>query len=146
MYYFLKRVGSNYSIIDTDDGVIDWMSKEELEGYVVGSKIPIQGVAKDMSELKPQVVVLDAAKCNWADGENVFAVVKSFFVTMNGSFTMKAGKKKFKGVIHRVNDSLARLEFNYGVHVEIPISDFQAIRANYQDVVLPMLKACVASK
>ena len=28
-----QRVGSNYGVIDLDDGVIDWITKEELIQY-----------------------------------------------------------------------------------------------------------------
>ena len=146
MYYFLKRIGNNYSVIDSDDGAIDWLSKNELRGYVQDSGIEIQGVAKDMSELKPQIVPLAAEKCNWADGENVFATARGFWVTTDGFFTLKAGKKQFKGALRKVNETVARLEFNYGVHVEFAVSDFDALRSNKQELTVPIIKSVVETK
>lgn len=145
MYYFLKRVGNNYSVIDSDDGAIDWLSKNEIRGYVQDSGIDIQGVAKDMSELTPQIVPLEAEKCNWLDGENIFSAVKGFWVTCDGFFTLKAGKKQFKGAFRKVDEATARLEFNYGVHVEFRVDDFSAFKSNNQELVVPIIRGIVGA-
>lgn len=141
MYCLLRHVGNNYGILDTDDGAIDWMSEKELRGYVLDDKVAIQGVAPDMSKLVSQTVLLDASKCNWANGNNIFKTAKAFYVTLDGYFTLKADKKQFKGRVRRVDENTIRLEFNYGVHVVIYVKDFDILLSNKQDIVLPIIRS-----
>lgn len=126
MYYFLKRVGCNYGVVDSEDGAIDWLTKEELQ-RIVKDGVSIEGINEDCSEFVPQLVILNAKLCNWADGQNVFTNVKWFNLSRDGSFKMRAGNKTFKGTLINSGDKLGLLVFNYGVRVLMSIQEYVAL-------------------
>lgn len=142
MFYFLKRVGCNYAILDSDDGVVDWIPKEELDSYIKDG-ISITGVDSKTGELKNQLVELSAVKCNWDGGENIFSNASSFSIAARtGKFELKAsGSKKFKGKLIKVDDSDARLAFNMGVYVPISISVYDILQSRDHDATIQALKS-----
>lgn len=101
-----QRVGSNYGVIDLDDGVIDWITKEELIQYA--KKYPIAGVDLVNKTIKPVICSIPCSKCNWnKDDSNIFTDVRAFNVKYNindlsakvitGSLITKTGKSiKFR--------------------------------------------------
>lgn len=124
MLHLVKRVGINYGVLDDDDGVIDWVSKGDLERYVVGQGIAISGVAVDMSKLEPQVVSLTPEKSNFAGGENVFVNAKTFTINRSGNFTIRACKRNIKGVLS-CDSEKAVMQFNCGVSVAVELADYE---------------------
>lgn len=94
-----QRVGSNYGIIDLDDGVIDWVTKDDLISFA--NKCPITGVDLVNKVIKPLSCILDCTKCNWnKDGSNIFdnfSAVRINYKTKQGTLITKTGKSiKFK--------------------------------------------------
>lgn len=118
MFYFLKRVGSNFGVIDDEDGAIDWLTKEELKG-VFDANIEVRGISRDMTKLEPIKVSVPAYMCNWSFGINIFNNAKSFIVYEDGSFTLKTDRKSFKGHLANIQLGIYTMEFNFGVRVEL---------------------------
>lgn len=126
MYYFLKRVGVNFGVFDTDDGAIDWLSKEELESYV-SDGVEIRGVSKDLSTFDGQTVVVCPNLCNWDDGENVFLNAKWWRTDKRGSFSLRVARKTIKGVLYSSRKIFGVVAFNYGVQVLVPMDYFMEL-------------------
>lgn len=134
MLQFTKRVGSMFAIVDDDDGAIDWIPVEELCKYV-DDGVEINGVvAANQADAEvtpadidcyPQVVVLPSRLCNWAKGDNIFAVATSFTVDKKGKFVLRAAGKPYKGGLRIASE--AHLCFNNGVQVRIPMSDAEVL-------------------
>lgn len=144
MFYFLKRVGCNYGILDSDDGAVDWIPKEEFDGYVKDG-VDIVGVDKKTGELTPQMVELPASKCNWDGSENIFTNVRSFAVTAKtNKFELKAvNRKTFKGKLVKADTFTGRLEFNNGVYITITALDYATLLSRNNDEVLRTLRNLV---
>ena len=113
MLYFICRVGSNYGVIDTDDGAIEWVSKDELIRYAQQLEI------KGGRELKPTICEISSDKCKWSKGVNIFTSAKS--ISRSGdSFTLfTLAGKKYKGKVITTSSGYA-IRFN--INVVVPIS------------------------
>ena len=136
MLYFLKRVGLNCAIVDTDDGAVDWIDMEELMALVKGG-MSVTGVDATSGTLEPQEVILPGSKCNWDDGKNIFAGVRSFMLNKRtGRFEMRSsGKKKFKGVVLP-----GGLHFNSGVVVRTVWEEWNTLMEGNEESTLAVLK------
>lgn len=113
MLYFVTRVGNNYGVLDTDDGSIDWISKEQFCEFA--KLVHIEG----FSDMKPRVVVLPSSKCNWSSSKNIFKDVRSIIRYGSNEFILRTNSgKRFKGVL-LVRDNKYFLHFSYNVAVPI---------------------------
>lgn len=116
MLVFCKRVGSNYGVIDTDDGALDWVSKEELLNFA--KQVKILGVESGLS-LHPKSVVLESRLCNWCKNGNIFKYAKSFRINPSHKFELRTvDGKVFKGALDLYFGNTA-LYFNNNVIVRI---------------------------
>lgn len=100
----ISRVGGNYGVIDITDGVIEWVTKEDLIKY---SKVcKIAGVDTSTHSIAPVSCRVNADKCNWASNKaNIFTSSKSVFFNKNTKeiVFITDGSKKFKGKVQQVN-------------------------------------------
>lgn len=115
MLYLTKRVASNYCILDSEDGAVDWVSLDELRKFV-SQGVVIEGVklvGEDL-ELTPHSTLLPAKLCNWNGGENIFTTASQISFSRTWRMEIKAGKKKYKCDLVEVDGSKC-LEFTSGV-------------------------------
>lgn len=116
MLYFISRVGNNYGVIDTDDGIIEWVSQEQLLDYA--KQVEIVG-AKDM---KPVPCTIESGKCNWSKGYNIFTSLKELTCANNKDFVIYTVEgKKYKGEVLSVQGEHM---LHFTCHVFVPISEF----------------------
>lgn len=119
MLHLMRRVGRNYGVLDDDDGVVEWVTGDELRDLVTRQGLQIAGVAKDMSKLTPQTVKLQPSKCNFAQGKNVFNDAIGCVVgRQSGKFSIRVGQRRYKGVLIP-QDIGWTMRFNNGVEVDI---------------------------
>lgn len=114
MLYFTCRVANNYGVVDSDDGALEWVTKEELLEFA--KLVRINGVA----DMKPVSCCLDSGKCNWSKGENIFTSAKSI-TSMNGVdfvITTEQGKK-YKGKVVKTKTGFF---MHFTCNVKVPIS------------------------
>lgn len=112
MLVFLKQVGTNFGVIDTDDGVIDWVTKDQLLNYA--KQISIKGVASN--GLTKNVVSVNPAVCNWDKGANVFKTIKYLTISKSGEFIITTmGGKRLKGYVS------SDMYLNFSFNVRVPL-------------------------
>lgn len=100
------HVANNYGVIDLGDGIIDWVSKEELIKYA--KLVSISGVDIESHTIKPVFCRLDVNKCNWATNKtNIFTVINSIFFNQNYNggdlVIITKDNKKFRGKVNTVS-------------------------------------------
>lgn len=100
-----SRVANNYGVIDLDDGVIDWVSKEDLIKFA--NEVEIAGVDTVGKHIAPVNCKLRMNKCVWtSNNTNIFIAAKSIFFNKdynNGELTIITNdNKKFKGKVKTV--------------------------------------------
>lgn len=116
MLHFICRVANNYGVIDTDDGVIEWVTKDELLEYA--KQVDIVGVA----DMKPSPCTIESSKCNWSKGNNIFTNLKDFSCTNGRNFVIcTIDNKKYKGDICNINGDCM---LHFTCNVFVPISEF----------------------
>lgn len=126
MFYIVTRVVDKYGVIDTDDGVIEYLTLDALKD-AIAKGLTIEGW--NNGEPKKTVCTLPANLCNWAGGQNVFEVGNTFRMDKTGKFKFKAGKKEFKGqVVIPENGGNAELIFTLGVKTSIPVGTLKAMK------------------
>lgn len=114
-----QRVGTNYGVIDIDDGAIDWVTRDDVIQYA--NKVPISGVDLKNKTIKPVKCYITSNKCNWnKDGSNIFYNMKLININIvdnTGYLVTICGKKlKFRltkeGVISFIfyNNIIVRLD------------------------------------
>lgn len=122
MLYFTCRVGTNYGVVDTDDGALDWITKEELLEYA--KLVHIEGV----DTMKPISCSIESGKCNWSKGSNIFENAKTITKVSSVDFVIvtEQGKKyKFK-LVESVRGSF--MHFTCNVDVPIGFSMIKSIK------------------
>jgi hypothetical protein len=124
MLYYISKVGNKAAVLDTDDGAIDWVSVDELKDFA--KKVKIIGVA----EGHPVRCTLDARKCNWSNGHNIFSSAKSFTCGDNVDFVLTTvDGKKYKGKVrHNPSNDSYEFLFSFNVYVLITKSIFDLIQ------------------
>lgn len=140
MYHFIKRVGDKYGVLDSNDGVIDWVSQDELRTYLAQGT-EVKGASADMKELVPQVVMLHPNLCNWLpEHGNIFSNAKKFMLYDNGRFVLKADGKQFKGFVRRLDAHTSMLQFNYNVRVPMRTANYDKMLTSTQDDIMELFK------
>lgn len=125
MFAVIKNVAGNYGVIDTEDGVIEWLSKADLQRYI-SSGVQIGGVSN--TGITPVRVTIPAQLCNWNNGENIFLTGSLFTESASGDFKFRSGKKTYKGkIIHRDSTSYGLL-FSLNVVVVVDIQLINKMR------------------
>lgn len=114
MLVLISKVGTNCGIIDTDDGVIDWVDTSEIKD-ILKTGIVIQGIDSQGTVFKPQSVGLNSALCNWDNGSNIFRTATLFSQYPNGTFKLHTRNKVYKGVIQ---NNVLYFSFNVAVAVD----------------------------
>ena len=115
MLILVKRVGTNFGVLDTDDGALDWVSKSELLEYA--KKVKIDGVSDN--SIEPVSTSLSPSKCNWSNGNNIFKYAKKVIVTVSNTFIIVTEQnKRFKGVIDTDEKCL-----NFNNNIKVVLSD-----------------------
>lgn len=126
MFYIVTRIVDKYGVIDTDDGVIEYLTLDGLKD-AVAQGLTIEGW--NNGSPKKAVCTLPSNLCNWAGGQNVFEVGSSFRMDKSGKFKFKAGKKEFKGqAVIPENGGNAELTFTIGVKTSIPVATLKAMK------------------
>ena len=124
MYVLVSKVGCNYGILDTDDGALDWVTLETIQS-VVSKGTVINGVSS--SGLTPQDCFINQSLCNWANGQNVFAIGRGLVISQKGAFKFLAGKKAFKGKVVNTEGGIYTLRFNFGVVTKVADSTLKGM-------------------
>ena len=70
MLNVLCFVGGKYAVVDTEDGVIEWLAKADLIN-AVKLGLHVEGYLSEDKILKAPCS-LPKELCNWADGSNIF--------------------------------------------------------------------------
>lgn len=139
MLHLMRRVGRNYGVLDDDDGVVEWVTVEELRDLVTRQGLQIAGVTKDMSKLVSQTVKLPASKCNFAQGKNVFTDAIGCVVgRQSGKFSIRVGQRRYKGVLIP-QDIGWTMRFNNGVEVDISSVDYCFLAAGNVEISVKVL-------
>lgn len=138
MFVCIQRVGSNFGIIDTNDGVIEWVNKQKLIAYA--KQVQIGGVTliNNGTDVQTQYMKtsLDPQLCNWADGNNIFrqhwVITKdqkdSRFTWRTIQFRVGTCKKAFKAAVSPVDaNGMITLHFSFNVLVTIPATLYQSL-------------------
>jgi hypothetical protein len=122
MLKVISQIGTNYGVIDTDDGIIEWTSADALKKYMQEGVV-IDGVYP--TGIAPLPIELDWTLCNWCNNENIFKHMKMHTFYENGTFSIRCDNKKtFKGRWQpHGNDSIA-LKFNIGIRTYVKKSIF----------------------
>lgn len=115
MLVLVKQVGTNYGVLDTDDGALDWVSKTELLDF--SKQVNIVGV-NPSGKLETTSATITPDKCNWSKGQNIFKTVTNLQVNKHFEFilTTEAGRK-YKGTI--IIGSPLNFKFNANIFVPI---------------------------
>lgn len=115
MLVLVKQVGTNYGVLDTDDGALDWVSKTDLLDF--SKQVKIVGV-NSTGKLEPTSATITPDKCNWSKGQNIFKTVANLQMNRHFEFilTTEAGKK-YKGTI--IIGSTMYFKFNANILVPI---------------------------
>lgn len=128
-----SRVASNYGVIDLDDGVIDWVSKEDLIKYA--KSVQIAGVDVSSHTIKPVDCRLNMNKCNWTSNKtNIYVAAKSIFFNKNyddGELVIiTLDNKKFKAKVKTVcmqGDTYRAVTFYGHIVVFFDVNQFEAL-------------------
>lgn len=115
MLVLVKQVGTNYGVLDTDDGALDWVSKTELLDF--SKQVNIVGV-NTSGKLEPTSATVTPDKCNWSKGQNIFETVANLQMNRHFEFILstEAGKK-YRGTI--IIGSTLYFKFNANILVPI---------------------------
>lgn len=113
MFKLVSKVGTNFGVLDTRDGVLEWMDANTLTAYI-SNGIKIEGVSG--GEFIPSKHILPFGLCNWNNGENIFKTGNLFRITSSGSFSFKSGKKAYKGKVISIEGN-KYLSFTNGILV-----------------------------
>lgn len=141
MLQLVKRYGHNFGILDTDDFAFDWVSYDDLKGYV-SQGVEIAGVSKDMKNINPQIATLTPEQCNFVHGKNVFAEARGFIISKkNGKFTINADRRRYKGVLSKGMNNRGLISFNCGVQVRIGLADYDVLMSDDYQKVMALLNS-----
>lgn len=115
MLVLVKQVGTNYGVLDTDDGELDWVSKTDLLNF--SKQVNIVGVNQS-GKLEPTSATVTPDKCNWSKGQNIFETVANLQMNRHFEFILstEAGKK-YRGTI--IIGSTLYFKFNANILVPI---------------------------
>ena len=114
MFYFVKQVGTNFGIYDSDDGTIEWITKQELLEY--SKKVAIAGV----SDGKPQSCTIESNKCNLDNGRNIFKTCKSISINNKGDFAIiTTSGRKYSGKLYMAVDNTYYMQLNCNIFVRV---------------------------
>ena len=118
MLVLVKQVGANYGVLDTDDGVLDWVSKAELLAF--SKQVDIVGV-NPSGKLEPTSTTITPDKCNWSKGQNIFKTIIELQVNGHSEFILTTEEgKKYKGTI--IANHLT-LYFKFNTNILVPICE-----------------------
>jgi hypothetical protein len=121
MLTVVSKVAGNIGVLDTDDGVIEWVSKEELFSYI-DRGIAINNVNYSDKSVSPKVAVLDYKLCNFMNGSNIFQNVKSFMKNSSSFQLRLTNNKVLKGKYRVTKAGYIDLYFSVGVATQVPDS------------------------
>ena len=118
MYVLVSRVGNNFGILDTSDGVLDWLDEKTVK-HLVQSGVLIEGIKNGV--IKPEPFEINYKLCNWVNNSNIFVNGSRFSYNSKNEFKFKVGTKIFKGKIIDQNNTCLKLKFTNGVVTSVPI-------------------------
>lgn len=127
MFAVIWKVAYDCGVIDTNDGVIEKMSLDDVK-KAAKMGLQISGVKSD--EIKPVQVTLDRSLCNWGNNkENLFNHTDKLISV--GSFNeqkarIRVDDKSFKFKWKDVDDKTEMLFFNGGVRVVVGKDEFHS--------------------
>lgn len=124
MFVLCAKVATNYGVVDTEDGAIDWCTKEQIQAYLAQGLV-IKGISDCNGVPTPQTVDLPYTLCNWNNGANIFSTRSDFSVNIDGSFKLRAGKKVYKGKLRRKDNELV-LKFSFNIRTVLSASFLDA--------------------
>ena len=117
MLVLVKQVGANYGVLDTDDGVLDWVSKTDLLDF--SKQVNIVGV-NPSGKLEPTSATVTPDKCNWSKGQNIFKTIANLQVSGHSEFILTTeADKKYKGTII----AGSTLYFKFNANILVPICE-----------------------
>lgn len=115
MYVIYKQVGTRLGVLDTTDGVIEYMQKDAIQG-LVDSGIEVKGFNGSREDVR-----LDWKLCNWLKkGGNIFEAARCFKKTADFRFQFYAENKTYRGIVLNYGDDVITLRFYEGIIVEVP--------------------------
>lgn len=103
MFHVIGSVGGKIGVLDTEDGVIEWLPKDEvIKAVKLG--ISISGYESGDKFVRSRCTVTPD-KCNWSPSGNIFSPGSKFQLEVKkrdegveaGNFKLKVGNKVLKG-------------------------------------------------
>lgn len=131
MFTLTRVIGSLCAIYDSDDGSLEWVSKEKAHEY--NKEVSIYGM--NAGKFEPVSTLVEPKDCNW-NGKNVFETAIRFTADNNWNFILTVeGGKKYKGII-----SADMLCFNNGIYLMLSESMQKYVYDRDWDSVLARLR------
>lgn len=122
MFCCVSRVASNYGVLDTDDGVIEWLDEATVRKYLQAGAV-IRGFTLERGYEKIPAPVIPWTLCNWSGGQNIFQNGRVTRRNAAGDAEITCGKKKFKCKLF-VSGATVNVFFSFNVQVAVPSNVF----------------------
>lgn len=126
MFSCVGKLPGKIGIIDTSDGVIEWISVEKAKECIAAG---IDVVGYENGDFKKGRCKLDSyEKMNWSDAGNIIKTGHALKLDEKaGTLEFKSGKKTYKCKYKSVNGVVELLFTSIGVSCQVPADMFMAM-------------------